>query len=938
MATLYNKKGQPVEIPDDQVIQALSSGEYGLPKGATVPMASVEGEVREFTPADAIQMADEGWQLETAQARQERETVEEYGATLGQEVLAGVAGAARGLTFGLSDQILVKSGAVEAETLAGYKAANPGASIGGEILGVAGGMWAPGAIGGILGAPVRGVAKLGTRAEAAVGRLVAPLARGGALGRTTAAGVRLGVGSAVEGALYGGGHFISEEALGNIDATAENLLGHVGMGAAIGGAFGAGLGSGFQGVKEIVGGGVRLTKKTADSMVRMWERQTGEKALPGLSEVYAKTSGGLSGMADEATSLIKKENRGLAAQPLEARGQFADDLTSVAQKMDDAADPIILGATGKTKKAVMRKIATEGDDAVASSVIRGEATEAGMQGGLLRETLEEINAMRKAGRGQFEFQGDLNRLSAKVEVTIKKADEIASSGKDVGGKFFNEVDSLKRAMWNIRKRMGRSYRLNRDPNMAETMNAVSGMTKRIQHTLEDASVFGEAATTMQKNVNQKWFKALERSEHKAKYGFRRKTGGKDIGEQAAEQGDAVFMQDPRGWESFVNDLGSRKVALDKDWLVHQMRTKEDLLEEMVRQYEMPPAMVEKLQAFKSARKAFEKTLSKAERTVGLQNQLKALQEAGRSTGFTAEAGVVAGALVGGPVGALVGGTAGALLNPARTIRQLATLDRFSIGFSEKIKGAISQYVTAFRKAGTKAAKTKKLVAPASVGVLQRTSFNGGKRKSKDRHEAFKQRVEELQAFVGDANHGANQIAKSTETMGMVAPRVAEAIQTKTIQAAQFLLDKAPKSPGLPRVFGKDWKPSETELSRFERFVEAVVNPKSIVDDLKNGMITHEAVEALETVYPERYRQVVGELLAQADDLKESLPYNQLINLSILFKAPLDETMAPPFIAAMQKAQLTPQVQQPQAPRPKLGGEVGDAAAMTNTQRLSIKNS
>ena len=55
--------------------------------------------------------------------------------TLGNETLAGLAGAARGLSLGLSDLALTSSDLVDPETLRKFRQYSPTASIGGEVAG-----------------------------------------------------------------------------------------------------------------------------------------------------------------------------------------------------------------------------------------------------------------------------------------------------------------------------------------------------------------------------------------------------------------------------------------------------------------------------------------------------------------------------------------------------------------------------------------------------------------------------------------------------------------------------------------------------------------------------------------------------------------------------------------------------------------------------------
>ena len=71
-ATIYRPDGTPVEVPDDQVLDALASGQYGVPKGTKLRMVNQEGAVYEMDPAEAVRLAGEGWQYETAAIKRAR--------------------------------------------------------------------------------------------------------------------------------------------------------------------------------------------------------------------------------------------------------------------------------------------------------------------------------------------------------------------------------------------------------------------------------------------------------------------------------------------------------------------------------------------------------------------------------------------------------------------------------------------------------------------------------------------------------------------------------------------------------------------------------------------------------------------------------------------------------------------------------------------------
>ncbi|MHC4718816.1 MAG: hypothetical protein ACYS5V_17785, partial [Planctomycetota bacterium] len=273
-----------------------------------------------------------------------------------------------------------------------------------------------------------------------------------------------------------------------------------------------------------------------------------------------------------------------------------------------------------------------------------------------------------------------------------------------------------------------------------------------------------------------------------------------------------MVADPKGFRRYIDDLGSVADDLDESWLRKQMRTQQDLIDVIEDTHELGLAQRQALEEGRAAYKEFWKVHDDLKKTVGVQNQVKAIQEATQASGFGAGAGIVGGALVGGPVGAAVGGLAGALLNPSRTVRQIASLERLSHAYREKITAAVKGYVYVSRyKPGRRGTgrigdRARRIVAPASVGVLGRTSFNGGKRKAKDRAEAFAHRVEELRAVAMAPGIGTGQLAKSTETVAAIAPQLAGHIQAKAVNTANYLLSKAPKDPGIPGPFKPKWEP------------------------------------------------------------------------------------------------------------------------------------
>ncbi len=161
--------------------------------------------------------------------------------------------AASSATFGLSDQAIAKLGPEYQEALRERRKRNEGAAITGEVAGILG------------PALFSGGSSLLAKGAGAAGKGVATAAKAGAaIERLTAKGLQKtitdtgskkfakevlrksiakGAGSAVEGTFYGVGKLIEENALGNADFNAENLMAYGGQGALWGGVAGGVMGA-----------------------------------------------------------------------------------------------------------------------------------------------------------------------------------------------------------------------------------------------------------------------------------------------------------------------------------------------------------------------------------------------------------------------------------------------------------------------------------------------------------------------------------------------------------------------------------------------------------------------------------------------------------------------------------------------------------------------
>lgn len=272
--------------------------------GQVVPVAAAEVQAAldvGFAPASKD---------ETAQARR----MEHYGAG-GKSVVAGLAGVARGATFGLSDTLLTEAGAAAPETLRGLKEANPSASFAGELAGQVGSFFVP-------GSPAAALTKVGTRAGEAVSGGLARMLAGSAtrpLPQLAGAVVREGL----IGAGVGAGQGISDVALAGDQMTPSEAVARIISSAGKGGAWGSGL------------GGLTWLARTGASKVK--DRYTlGLEQIKGLRGERAALEAELSaaeasGASVEHAAQLQAQIAGVAQQLQEAQvGAVAKAFSRVA--------------------------------------------------------------------------------------------------------------------------------------------------------------------------------------------------------------------------------------------------------------------------------------------------------------------------------------------------------------------------------------------------------------------------------------------------------------------------------------------------------------------------------------------------------------------------------------------------------------------------------
>lgn len=195
-----------------------------------------------------------------------------------------------------------------------------------------------------------------------------------------------------------------------------------------------------------------------------------------------------------------------------------------------------------------------------------------------------------------------------------------------------------------------------------------------------------------------------------------------------------------------------------------------------------------------------------------------------------------------------------------------------------------------------AGKASHLAGPAVL--LADALFPGGDKPKSDKpRDLFAARVDDI---VRAQQPGAvdQAIAQRYPTSD---PELHDAVVAQVQRGIAFLDSKRPKETVLPGILPGDgrWKPSMAAIEEFGKYVHAVNDPVSVLEDLAKGHPSAEGAETLRVVYPELYQYGQSELLKAAPEMERTLPYARRVMISILYQIPVDGTMHPSHAAYIQ---------------------------------------
>lgn len=888
-----------------------------------------DGEQGYLPQADAEEALASGFQLGTPEQVQQHELKKKYGSSTTQEVMAGAEAAGRALTLGASTPVQVALGA-DPEAIKAREELNPVAAGIGTAVGIAaplvltaGASAVPqaGARLGVMGA-ARAIA--GSTAPALISRAGQAVTKGvqavlpeaaGLAGQALTKAAAVGAGGALEGAAYGIGQVIHEAALGDPNLTAESALGTVGLSAALGGGF-----AGLLGVGEVVApAALGRAKEAIGGLLR--------KGQEGLETAAAKAAE-LGGTAPDVATLMIEHRATVSALEKQLPG-VADDIANATPEMAewlmknaDRLREMETAFPGATKS--LARTSPETADFLANNwqKVITDPTQRARVAGELREGMQSV--LDQTDDVLREMNTKFAPREAEALLATADSAAVARGYESTVGKIDDAIAAMRAEPELHSNAMARHLEKVREGLIRDAdsrLNPVEAFNrlKDLRQSLDEAIPYGKNALSLgfSERNSANLLKDVRRSVKQAL------TDESVFGPAAARR--AALDDAQREWLQLTQRGGSfRKAFLDSTGSVPSTKV-DTWLNSLAKD-----KGVESAEAWGKLLAASKKVISEAEASykaapVGEFNRIavdrvvdtaaklaEEAQAAGKATAtmkylstpggvgipnsgpFTPGMGLAAKAaelVLPGAVTSAVKAT----LNIAQTARSVPKMVSILSALDEAGK-VLSRHIDVAAGVLVRGSAKATRVGRSEVAAGIASSFG---KTPEEARSTFLRRAKDIQSNASPAVLH-DKLTAQADPLQDSAPNTAGALQASTARGVAFLQSKLPKPPNNGPL-GPKWVPSQAEISKFNRYYEAVENPTSILKQAAAGVLTPEAVEAVRTVYPALYDQMKTAILDKITSHRGQVPSKSRLMLGLLLGQDVDGSLKPERILRSQAA-------------------------------------
>lgn len=207
--------------------------------------------------------------------------------------------------------------------------------------------------------------------------------------------------------------------------------------------------------------------------------------------------------------------------------------------------------------------------------------------------------------------------------------------------------------------------------------------------------------------------------------------------------------------------------------------------------------------------------------------------------------------------------------------------------------------------------------------------------SKDHYEKHSKQISMLS---NDPQKLMDHLERTTASLYEAAPKTTQGLNNSIVAGVQFLNSKLPR-PNNELPLSTKWEPTNSQKAKFNRYYEAIDNPLNVLKQIKDGSLSNESMEALQSVHPDMLEEMKMKVMENMNPkTAPNLNYSTKIALTKFLGQPLEESMMPQVLMANQASfALMPQSpQSSKGGRPTLGGMKQldlSSRAKTNTEKL-----
>lgn len=719
-----------------------------------------------------------------------------------------------------------------------------------------------------------------------------------------------------EGAVFSAKQQLTEDALGDTELNGERLAASIGIGSLIG----AGGGALFGGTATLLGpaakgitrGAGKAVQRTKSGLKNLYGSSRGATLTDTAADAYVKYINKTKG--EEAAQTVQRALDDPEVNNLVRKGDsvIEDEIPTFRERIDELDRTTMQTqefAKGSLKRSNIIKGVRELDDQ-----IEGESRALVAE---LRGLVDEINETPSAFEGAAQARNRLQRLADDTDAALDRS--IQKGGKEATADAFMAMDNAKRSVGQMRVKAARS---------GFVKDRFEQLYERYRKSLESEDLWGKGAAQAQQEINGVWAPMIGNAEQFSKK-FMSKSGQR-------EGFEPIYTADPTKLDTYLKNLGTGKNQLADEVFDRQIRLQKEFQDVVRKHYDLPEDVSKKLDDATVAADKIRTRLNELTDVIRTRNQLEDLDSGFNASGVGATIGATvggaAGSVTGTPglgagLGATVGSAlAGAATSPKRAVQSLSTLGDMTKRMRRQTNDRAEAYVAKVTqdkpdKSPPPLPRRDKLVPSALTPAAL---------------ESFREEVDHILDATTNPQATAEAASERLGDVAQAAPNTsAKAVQTAT-RAAQYLRQQIPPAAtqrrnALTPHLREDIRAPDTDVASFLRTLRAVQDPSTVLEDLENGTLTLEGVDALRNVYPRMYDSLVMSVFEQLAEAEKPVPYEHRVRLGILLGQPTDPSLEPDFIATMQEAVTRPpqDEQPPSIEAPKDMGE----SQLTEQQRL-----